>query len=233
MTFQWTDPNGTKRHSVSGLQVNLEKERVQALHRNFQRLLKPLAVVNPHIDQLSYSDDRLQGRRAQPQYLNIINTVAFLRQMQKEIKECKHSLSTGKAGEKKVIEYIQVDEIDIEIGHKLAVEILGKTLDELSIPARDLLELIDKMLSARLAASASTGHDGGSAAVFKRDLTFTRRELREFSGWTNTRLHKHIKELVNLEYVLMESGRSNSLQIYKFVYDGGGKDGEKFIPGLN
>ena len=211
-----------KRHSVSGLQVNLEKERVLALHRNFQRLLKAVAVVNPHIDKLSYSDDRLQGRRAQPQYLNIIHTVAFLRQMQKEVK--KHTAKN------KNVEYIEVDETDIEIGHKLAVEILGKTLDELSIPARDLLELIDKMLSARFAKILEK--EGKDTSTFKRDLTFTRRELREFSGWTNTRLHKHIKELVNLEYVLMESGRCNSLQTYKFLYDGEGKAGEKFIPGM-
>jgi len=154
-----------QRHSLDGLQVNIEKERVQALHRNFQRLLKPLAVVNPHIDQLSYSDDRLQGRRAQPQYLNIINTVAFLRQMSKEIKI--------HATKNKKVEYIEVDGIDIEIGNKLAVEILGKTLDELSIPARDLLELIDKMLSALLERSDRTAKQDNLAgrsgsAAYKR-----------------------------------------------------------------
>ena len=212
-----------QRHSLDGLQENLKKSKVLALHRNFQRLLKPLAVVNPHIDKLSYSDDRLQGRRAQPQYLNIINTVAFLRQFQKEVKT--------HAAENKKIKFIEVDETDIEIGNKLAVEILGKTLDELSIPARDLLEHIDKMLSAKLADTEKA--KGMEAQKFKRDLTFTRRELRDFSGWTQTRLRNHLKELIDLEYLLIESGMNGRvLQTYKLVYDGQGKDGEKFINGV-
>lgn len=200
----------------------MELERTLKVHRNFQRTLKDLAVVNPHLDKLNYSDDRLQGRRAQPQYLNIINTVAFLRQMSKEIKTY--------TAKNKEVEYIEVDEKDIDIGHKLAVEILGKTLDELSIPARDLLDLIDKMLSAKLAEIIQ--REGKDTATLKRDLSFTRRELREFTGWSNNRIHTHIRELVNLEYVLIENGRSNSLQTYKLIYNGQGKDGEKFIPGI-
>ena len=212
-----------QRHSLDGLQENLKKSKVLTLHRNFQRLLKPVAVVNPHIDKLSYSDDRLQGRRAQPQYLNIINTVAFLRQFQKEIKT--------HAAENKKIKFIEVDETDIEIGNKLAVEILGKTLDELSIPARDLLEHIDKMLSDKFAKTEKS--KGMAAQTFKRDLTFTRRELRDFSGWTQTRLRNHLKELIDLEYLLIESGMNGRvLQSYKLVYDGQGKDGEKFINGV-
>ncbi|MCP3666113.1 MAG: toprim domain-containing protein, partial [Gammaproteobacteria bacterium] len=43
-----------------------EKERLQKIHHNFQRLLKPITVKNPYRDQLAYGDDRLQGRRDQP-----------------------------------------------------------------------------------------------------------------------------------------------------------------------
>jgi hypothetical protein len=213
---------------VSGLQVNLEKEKTLRVHQNFQRLLKSVAVVNPHIDKLSYSDDRLQGRRAQPQYLNIINTVAFLRQMQKQVRTCQ---ATGFAGGKtkpaEALRYIEVDNLDIETGHKLAVEILGKTLDELSIPARDLLDLIDKMLSVKLEEIVK--REGRENGTFKRDLTFTRRELREFTGWTKTRTQTHLKELMEMEYVILESGRSNVLQHYRLFYDGQGKDGKPFI----
>lgn len=222
-----------RRHSLNGLEVNLERERVLALHRNFQRLLKPLAVVNPFIEKLSYSDDRLQGRRAQPQYLNIIRAVAFLRQFQKECKECKHSLTTGStSGTTKPAEalrYIEVDEKDIEIGNKLAVEILGKTLDELSIPARDLLELIVEFVEKKM---CELRRKDSELLIKKEEIQFTRRELREFTGWTNTRLHNHLKELVDMENVIMTGGCRNSLQTYKLIYDGEGKDGEKFIPGI-
>jgi hypothetical protein len=143
--------------------------------------------------------------------------------MQKEVKECKHSCAASEAKQRlspgRATAYIEVDETDIEIGHKLAVEILGKTLDELSIPARDLLDLIDKMLSGKVEKMRSS-QSHSEAALFKRDLTFTRRELREFSGWTNTRLHNHIKELVSMEYIIMESGRINSIQTYKMLFNG-------------
>ena len=35
-----------------------------------------------------------------------------------------------------------------------------------------------------------------------------------------------------MEYVILDSGRSNGLQFYKLIYDGQGKDGNKFIPGV-
>ena len=35
-----------------------------------------------------------------------------------------------------------------------------------------------------------------------------------------------------MDYVILETGRSNSLQTYKLAYDGQGQDGSKFITGL-
>ena len=208
-------------HSVEGLKGNLEHERVLALHRNFQRLLRPLKVANPLVDTLGYSDDRLQGRRAQPQYLNLINTVAFLRQMQKQPRE--YAVGNNK------VEYIEVDEKDIELGNKLALKILGKTLDELSIPARNLLELLDKMIEVKICGLRKCNPD---SPVKKTDISFTRREVREFAGWTKTRTQMHLKELLDMEYVILDSGRRNGLQYYKLIYYGQGKDGSRFIPGV-
>jgi len=200
-----------------------EEEETLRVHRNFQRLLQPIRVVNPHVDRLTYDDDRLQCRRAQPQYLNIINTVAFMNQLKKEVKRCEIN---GKS-----VTYIEVDEADIELANRVAVDILGKTLDELSIPARNLLGLITAMVEERLCELRKK--EEKSDSLFRTtDVTFTRRQLREHTGWAQTRLHIHLKELVSMEYVLVESGRSNSLQHYRLVYDGQGRNGERFIPGL-
>ena len=64
----------TQRHrqTLAGLADQVELEPILARHRNFQRLLEPMAVVNPYADQLTYGDDRLQSRRDQPKYLNLI-----------------------------------------------------------------------------------------------------------------------------------------------------------------
>jgi hypothetical protein len=128
------------------------------------------------------------------------------------------------------LRFIEVDEKDIELGNKLALEILGKTLDELSIPARNLLEQLEKMLDEKICELRKCNPE---TPVRKSDISFTRREVREFTGWTNTRIHIHLKELIEMEYVVTENGRGTSLQTYKFIYDGQGKDGRRFIPGID
>jgi hypothetical protein len=66
----------------------------------------------------------------------------------------------------------------------------------------------------------------------RNELSFTRRDIREFTGWTKTRVQIHLKELIEMEYLVMENGRTNSLQYYRLIYDGQGRDGRKFIPGV-
>lgn len=208
-----------KRHTVDGLKENLEVTEILTKHRNFQRLLTHYKVVNPLAEKLVYDDDRLQSRRAQPQYLNLIKTVAFLRQMSKKIK----LLGTTK--------YIEVDEKDVEIGNSIALEIIGKSLDELSIPARNLLNNLHSMLISK--KEKLEDKRGKSDCDIKiSELTFTRREARDFTGWNNTRLHNHVKELLSLEYLAQDSGRGTSLQTFRLLYNGEGQNGKKFIPGL-
>lgn len=199
--------------TIKGLRGNLKVADILKRHRNFQRLLKPLAVVNPYADQLTYTDYRLQGRRDHPKYLNLIKSVCFLRQMQKEVK----ILNDGSG-----VEYIEVDLKDIEIANDLAQEILGKSLDELSRPGRELLMELDNMVDKWTKSRKAN----------RTDIKFTRREIREYSGWSNYRVHTHLKELLDLEYVCMESGRNGSVHKYKLAYEGQGKEGEKFLLGL-
>jgi hypothetical protein len=209
------------RHSLEGMRENLEISAVRRKHRNFQRLLKPCRIVNPFAGEIDFCDDRLQGRRAQPQFLNIINAVAFLHQMQKEVETAEVD------GEK--IEYIEVDRRDLQIGSSIAVEILGRSLDELSIPSRNLLEQIYSMVNERLEKLP----ERDSERMKSSDITFTRRDIREYTGWRQTRLRTHLVKLIEMEYVLMISGGSGrKLQRYSLIYDGQGQDGEKFIPGL-
>jgi hypothetical protein len=91
------------------------------------------------------------------------------------------------------------------------------SLDNLSIPAKDLLMQLHQYLPED-----------------KRDQhTFTRSEVMKHTGWGKTKLHTHLKELIDLELVIKASGTKNSLQHYKLFYNGEGKDGRKFLIGLN
>ena len=61
---------------------------------------------------------------------------------------------------------------------------------------------------------------------------FSRRDIREFTGWSNTRLHVHLKELVDFEYIVIETGRNGMPFRYRLAWEGQGKDGKRFMLGL-
>ncbi|MGD0261326.1 MAG: hypothetical protein ABSD29_16050 [Verrucomicrobiota bacterium] len=226
-----------RRHTLAGLADGVELELVLRKHWHFQRLLRPVVIVNPFADQLSYGDDRLQSRRDQPKYLTLIKAVAFLRQMQKVVK-----VWTADGLHRP---YIEVDREDIRLANQLAHEILGHSLDELSRPAYDLLTLLDTMTRGELtlpAASttktaavqpADSASDGASSGtVTRKNDRFTRRQIREFTGWSNARVHRHLQELMELEFVLVEHGRNGVQHHYRLAYDGQGQDGRRFVLGL-
>ncbi|RKZ06982.1 hypothetical protein DRQ25_12670 [Candidatus Fermentibacteria bacterium] len=209
-----------RREGLDGLFTNKAIDNTIKRHHNFQRLLKPLSIVNPIHERLSYGDDRLQGRRDQPKYLALIRAVAFLRQMQKTIRTSKNN---GQS-----VEYIEIDAEDVKLANRLAHEILGHSLDELSKPSRNLLLELEKMLQPEGKPDPQEG-EAGNAALRR---SFTRREIREFTGWSNYRVHIHLKELAEFEYVSVETDRVNNTYRYRLLYDGRGKDGGKFMLGL-
>ena len=207
-----------RQHLSDGPAENAGREAILRKHRNFQRLLKPLAVKNPYAGQLAYGDDRLQGRRDQPKYLNLIKAVAFLRQMRKETK------LEGNNGT--AAEYIEVDLDDIALANRLAHEILGHSLDELSRPSRALLLELERMVRERVKE--------GEADEPQRlnRVAFSRREIRQHTGWSNYRVHTHLRELIEYEYVSVEIDRATNGHRYRLLYEGQGKDGERFMLGL-
>jgi hypothetical protein len=194
-----------KSHTLEGLVGNLEEQDIIHKHHAFQRMLNPYAVVNPFAESIFYEDDRLQARRDQPKFLNLCKLLAFTRQMQKEV----HSYEG--------IKYIEVDQYDIDTAINLASEVIGMSLDDLSLPARDLLNQLDAWLPK--------GKE-------RQRATFTRTDVMNHTGWTKTRLHIHLKELLDMELAVKLSGKRNCLQHYKLLYNGEGKDGRKFLIGL-
>jgi DNA primase catalytic core len=223
-----------QQHLSDGLITSPEIEAILRKHRNFQRLLKPLAVKNPFAAQLTYGDDRLQGRRDQPKYLNLIKAIAFLRQMQKEIFYEQRNPAVGGTGgaachASGVVPYVKADPDDITLANRLAHEILGHSLDELSRPGNDLLMQLDEMAKERLKTLQKENPD---SKMKTSDLSFSRRDIREFTGWSNTRLHVHLRELVDFEYIVIETGRNGMPFRYRLAWEGQGKDGKRFMLGL-
>lgn len=192
------------RRTLAGQSQIAAQEAVILRHRNFQRLLKPLAVVNPFADSLKYDDDRLQSRRNQPKLLNLIAAVAFLRQMTKEIRTL-----DGKKGN---TAYIDVDSDDMHIAHSLAERVLHGNVDDLNPVSSDLLCEVRRMIAARVTAGTEEG-----TPERPEEVVFTRRELREFSGWPHTRVRRYLVELVDMEFITKVSGRTGSAYRYRLA----------------
>jgi DNA primase catalytic core len=203
-----------QRETLGGLLADAEKHSVLRKHQNAQRLLRPLLVANPYAEQLTFLDDKTRTRRDHLKYLTLIRTIALLHQHQRPVKHVVHQ------GQR--LAYIEVTLDDIGAANHLAHEVLGRTLDELPPQTRKLLEHVHGWVSERTRAQA----------IERSAFRFSRRDVREVTGWGNTQLKLHLRRLEELEYVLMHRGGRGQAFEYELVYDGEGQDGEAFALGL-
>lgn len=203
-----------RRQTLEGLLAAQDHQETLTLHRNAQRLLRPLLVANPFAERLTFLDDRTRTRRDHVKYLTLIRAIALLHQYQRPIKTIDH---LGKP-----VEYIEVVLSDIEVANRLANEVLGRAVDDLPPQTRRLLQLIDEMVTQ---VSARKGID-------RSDLRFSRREVREHAGWGNTQLKVHLKRLEELEYLLVHRGRRGQSIVYELLYENRADDGQRFLARL-
>lgn len=203
-----------ERETLTGLLRKETRNQVLATHRAAQRLLRPLHVVNPYAEQLTFLDDRTRARRDHMKYLALIRCIALLHQHQRPVKSVEHQ---GKR-----LDYIEATLDDIAAANRLAHDVLGRCLDEMPPQTRRLLALVEKMVAAQCAAKK----------IERGDVCFTRRDLRAFTGWGDTQLKIHLQRLAELEYVLVHRADHGQGFVYELVYDGGGKDGGRFLSGL-
>ena len=184
------------------------------VHRDAQRLLRPLLVANPYARDLTFLDHQTRTRRDHMKYLTLIRTIALLQQYQRPVKTTHHD---GRA-----VRYIEVSKADVATANRLAHEVLGRSLDELPPQTRRLLGLLDRLVAERAEAQ---GFD-------RSDVRFTRREVREHTGWTDFPVRTHLEKLSDLEYVLVHRGGPGQRFVYELLWDGQGQEGEPFLAGL-
>ncbi|HEX2873542.1 MAG TPA: CHC2 zinc finger domain-containing protein [Polyangiaceae bacterium] len=198
--------------TLEGLIAKRERTRIERLHQNAQRLIRPLLVSNPYARELTFLDHQTRSRRDFPKYLTLIRTVALLHQYQREVKEHEHR------GE--VLRYIEVTREDIALANRLAHEVLGRSLDELPPQTRRLHGLVDELVT----------EGAKQQGVDRSDFRFSRRQVRERTGWGDTQLRIHLGRLLELELLVMHRGRQGQSYLYELVASPSA-DGV-FLPGL-
>ncbi|MGB5630835.1 MAG: toprim domain-containing protein, partial [Woeseiaceae bacterium] len=188
--------------TLAGLLARADRNTIRSLHQNAGRLIQPLAIVNPYAKHLTFVADRTRTRRDHEKYLTLIDAVALLHQHQRPIKTVRHGNQS--------IRYIEVTLDDIETVNQLAHDVLGRTLDELPPQTRKLLQHIIAWVSKRCQV----------LAMNRSDFRFTRRDVREATGWGNTQLKVHLRRLAELEHLLIHRGGRGQSFVYELLYDG-------------
>ena len=74
---------------------------------------------------------------------------------------------------------------DIETANRIAPEVLGRGLDELSQQTRQLLEHIKALVRKTIK----------TASVEQKLAIFSRRELRDFTSWSQMQVRRHLEQL--------------------------------------
>jgi DNA primase catalytic core len=192
--------------TLEGVLGRAEASFLWKRQQNVQRLLRPLKVVNPYAPSLAYPDERLQMRREQKKYLTLIKAIALLHQHQRQVKRARR-------GDIEV-EYVEVEPRDIALANALARQVLGKSLDELAHPTRQLLKHLVELTAGQEARR------------------FTRHDVRRRTGWTDWQVRVHLGQLIDLEYVVVASGRNGQRMTYELLFDGDPDEDARYLSGL-
>jgi len=202
-----------EQQTLEGLLRREERREILKLHQNAQRLLRPLKVVNPYAKELTFPDGLLRTRRDHMKYLTLIRAIAFLHQHQRPLK------TTTWRG--KPIDYIEATPEDIAVANRLVSEVLGRSLDDLRPETRRMLVAIDELVTAECRKQQ----------IDRSDFRFSRRQVREHTGWSATQVRIHMERLQEMEYLIAHRGGRGQSFVYELMFEA--ENGSKAqFPGL-
>jgi DNA primase catalytic core len=199
-----------KARTLEGILRREAKKDILQIHRDAQRLLEPYPVWNPYVEQLTFTSGRTRTRRDHEKYLSLIDAVTLLHQKQRrrEVRDI--------AGRR--IEALVATVDDIATANRLAPEVLGRSLDELPPQTRKLWNAVRKTITDATNGGADWKHH-----------TFTRRQIREATGWSLTQTRVHLERLAELEYIQPVGGRNGQRFEYRCTIDPRGEHAPALI----
>lgn len=187
--------------TIEGILASERRKDIQRVMQNAQRLIQPMRIANPYARELTFTSGRTRTRRDHEKYLTLIDTIALLHQHQRET--ITHTVNG------RTVEMLPVTLEDIAAANQIAPEVLGRSLDELPPQTRRLLEAIKAHVREAM-----------KAGQFEQKLArFTRREIRERTGWSGSQIRRHLEHLIELEHVAQRGGRNGLLMQYELLSD--------------
>lgn len=192
-----------------------DESSIVRLHHNMQRQLKPLTVTFSRDLKLAWPYSRLQMRREQKKFVSLVKAITLLHQ---------HQRKTGiiKRPDGAKMAYVQALQRDIDLALELGREVFARNVDDVSPTARTLLAEIVLLVKEKYDDMKTLDPD---RELFMYEVPFTRKELRERIGWSETQVRRNIDQLVELGYVGRIHGRQGSTFRYLLLDDGSADPG--------
>jgi len=190
--------------------TSMDETGITKLHHNMQRLLKPLTVTFPDDVTLDYPDGRLQMRGEQSKFISLVKSITLLHQHQRKTGKDERLGGTS-------FEYVQANQRDVELARELGRLVFPRNVDDVSPIGRALLKEITALVVEK--AEVIKANDP-KADVDLSSIPFTRKELRERTGWSEKQIRTNIEPLVDLGYAGVLKGSFGSAFRYVLLDDG-------------
>jgi DNA primase len=194
------------KHSFEKEKTQLEAELIVKQHYAAQYLLEPVTVFNIFGKLTRFPSSRPTMKRAFDHFLYFIDSVCYFRQKQKPW------IIRKIGGLDKKVRGKKCDLYDYEIAYRLYVQrVLKKTgLTDISMSTRNIYEKIRRMVREE---AEKKGLSAG-------EISFMQRDLREFTGLRHEFVKKHLRLLLNYEYITAVSGRGRGTRnVYRLRDD--------------
>jgi hypothetical protein len=215
------------KNMMDWYQSTTDDTTVFKLHHNMQRLLKPLTVTFNRELRLVWPYSRLQMRREQQKFVSLVKAITLLHQHQRKT-------GTMKRLDGIKMEYVQATQKDIDLALELGREVFARNIDDVSPTARKLLGEIIRLVKEKYDTIKS---NDPKKELYMSEVPFSRKELREATGWSETQVRRNIDQLVELGYIGRINGRQGSTFRYLLIDDGAadpefcfGSEGEQKEP---
>jgi len=198
------------KNSHHWYEMSADENGVFKLHHNMQRLLKPLTVTFPDDLKVHWPYGRLQMRREQGKFISLVKALVILHQYQRKTGTLKRIDGTK-------MEYVQAMQKDVDIALELGKDIFARNIDDVSPTGRTLLKAIVELVKEKYKALnlSDPKTDRGLS-----DIHYTRKELRQRIGWSETQVRRNIDHLVELGYIGRIAGRHGSTFRYVLIDTG-------------
>jgi energy-coupling factor transporter ATP-binding protein EcfA2 len=170
-----------------------EVERIIRTHQAAQRLLVKKPIVNDFAPLLGFPTSLMRSRRDHDRFLDLIACVCYLRQYQKR-EEHEGSLS-----------FICCDLEDYAVAYRIMVEgVLSSTVRELPAGAVGLYSELRTWV----------GREAERQGLRAEEVSFTQRQVREFTGLGHTWIKQALRQLVEYEYLSIARGGSERTRAF-------------------